>query len=29
MAAALRRDDIGQWAAAADIKIVRADDQVV
>jgi len=26
MAAALRREDIGQWAAAADIKLVRAED---
>ena len=26
MAAALRREDIGQWAAGADIKLVRADE---
>jgi hypothetical protein len=26
MAAALRRDDVGQWAAAADIKLVRGDE---
>lgn len=27
MAAALRREDIAQWAAGADIKLVRADDK--
>jgi hypothetical protein len=26
MAAALRRDDVGAWAAGADIKLVRAED---
>jgi hypothetical protein len=25
MAAALRREDIGAWAAGADIKLVRAE----
>jgi len=25
MAAALRREDIGAWAAGADIKLIRAD----
>jgi hypothetical protein len=26
MAAALRRDDVGAWAAGADIKLVRAEE---
>ena len=26
MAAALRREDVGAWAAGADIKLVRAED---
>jgi hypothetical protein len=27
MAAALRREDIAAWAAAADIKVARAEDR--